>query len=203
VYVLICLVAVTLLVSAEYTGPQVLRIVAKTTASLAFLAQGIASGADPVLLFALGASVVGDVCLLFRRSFLPGIVAFGLAHVGFCAAFLEIGVSAPATIVGLAGVGGFGIAATRTFDAGPLQNAVRAYAALISTMTALAIGVFAADPSPVPGALLAAAVVFLGSDLLVARDRFVRRAWLHRAIGLPMYYGAQLVLATVVPELLR
>ena len=48
-------------------------------------------------------------------------------------------------------------------------------------------------------AVLAAAVAFLASDLFVARDRFVERDWRNRAVGLPLYYVAQLVFATLVP----
>lgn len=202
----VCLAATLVLVLAEHTGPGLLRIVAKSTASLAFFAQAFHAGLpSPLLLVALGASVVGDLCLLHKPWFEAGIVAFGLAHVAFCAAFIAIGVSLPVTALALIGVGGFGFAVARKLSArtGSLRRAVEAYAVLLCTMTGLAIGAFGADPSPTRGALLAAAVVFLASDLCVARDRFVARAWLNRAIGLPMYYGAQLVFATVLPELLR
>lgn len=205
----LCVVATAVLVGAERSGPDLLRIVAKTTASLAFFAQAIHVGAlqaglpGALLLVALACSVAGDVCLLWRRSFVPGIGAFGLAHVAFVALFLAVGVSAPAAGVALLATGSFGFAVSRALAerTGRLRRVVEAYAVLLCTMTAVAIGAFAADPTQARGLLLAAAVVFLGSDLFVARDRFVARAWINRAIGLPMYYGAQLVLATVVPEL--
>ena len=41
--------------------------------------------------------------------------------------------------------------------------------------------------------LLLAAVVFFLSDLCVARDRFVSPGWENRAVGLPLYFGAQLL----------
>jgi uncharacterized membrane protein YhhN len=44
-----------------------------------------------------------------------------------------------------------------------------------------------------PGAML-----FLLSDLTVARNRFVRHGLVNRAVGLPMYYAGQLLLAFTV-----
>ena len=42
---------------------------------------------------------------------------------------------------------------------------------------------------------LVGAVMFYGSDLAVARDRFVAPGFSNRAWGLPLYYAAQLVIA--------
>lgn len=39
------------------------------------------------------------------------------------------------------------------------------------------------------------AALFAASDIFVARDRFAAPGWRNRAAGLPLYYGAQLVLA--------
>jgi hypothetical protein len=46
--------------------------------------------------------------------------------------------------------------------------------------------------------VLLGAVMFYASDLSVARDRFVKRGFLNRVWGLPLYYAAQLVLASTV-----
>ena len=35
--------------------------------------------------------------------------------------------------------------------------------------------------------------MFFLSDLCVARDRFVSPGWENRAVGLPLYFGAQLL----------
>jgi hypothetical protein len=40
------------------------------------------------------------------------------------------------------------------------------------------------------------ALAFAASDVSVARDRFVRPEFVNRAWGLPLYYAAQLLLAT-------
>jgi uncharacterized membrane protein YhhN len=42
------------------------------------------------------------------------------------------------------------------------------------------------------------AVLFAASDLFVARDRFVRPGLANRALGLPLYYAAQVLLALAV-----
>jgi hypothetical protein len=39
------------------------------------------------------------------------------------------------------------------------------------------------------------ALAFTASDVSVARDRFVQPAFHNRAWGLPLYFGAQLLLA--------
>jgi len=70
---------------------------------------------------------------------------------------------------------------------------VRAYMIVIGVMSALACGVTAAGG---PWAVAVGALAFTASDYLVARDRFVRHEFLNRAWGLPLYYGAQLLLAS-------
>jgi hypothetical protein len=40
--------------------------------------------------------------------------------------------------------------------------------------------------------------MFALSDISVARDRFVSKAFANRAWGLPMYFAAQLILASTV-----
>jgi uncharacterized membrane protein YhhN len=42
------------------------------------------------------------------------------------------------------------------------------------------------------------AVLFYLSDLAVARHRFVRESFLNRAIGLPVYFSGQILLAMTV-----
>ncbi|MFZ0493262.1 MAG: lysoplasmalogenase family protein, partial [Acidimicrobiia bacterium] len=65
---------------------------------------------------------------------------------------------------------------------------VVAYVAVISVMVVTA----AASTAPV---VILGAVAFYFSDLSVARDRFVAPGFVNRVWGLPLYYGAQLLLA--------
>jgi uncharacterized membrane protein YhhN len=70
---------------------------------------------------------------------------------------------------------------------------VRIYMVVIALMSALACAVTAAGG---PWAVAVGALAFTASDISVARDRFVRHEFLNRAWGLPLYYGAQLLLAS-------
>jgi hypothetical protein len=46
------------------------------------------------------------------------------------------------------------------------------------------------------------ALAFTASDVSVARDRFVKHEFVNRAWGLPLYFGAQLLIA-VTPALIH
>jgi phage shock protein PspC (stress-responsive transcriptional regulator) len=58
--------------------------------------------------------------------------------------------------------------------------------------------VAAAGASPADPAIFAGAALFYASDLTVARDRFVASGFANGAIGLPLYFAAQLVIAHTV-----
>lgn len=70
---------------------------------------------------------------------------------------------------------------------------VVAYVLVITTMVALAAGAASEHRS---WALLVGAVAFYLSDLSVARDRFVAPGFANRVWGLPLYFFAQLLLAS-------
>jgi uncharacterized membrane protein YhhN len=74
-----------------------------------------------------------------------------------------------------------------------MRTPVRIYMVVIGVMTALACGVSAGGG---PWAVAVGALAFAASDVSVARDRFVRPEFVNRAWGLPLYYAAQLLLAT-------
>ncbi len=59
-------------------------------------------------------------------------------------------------------------------------------------MVAAATGA-TSDGAPWP--VLPGAVLFFLSDLAVARDKFVTPGFPNRAVGLPMYYAAQILFA--------
>ena len=95
----------------------------------------------------------------------------------------------PAAVLVL--VAGAGAAAWLWRPAGSMRGPVLAYIAVIGAMVALAAGT--GEPR-----LLAGAALFYLSDLCVARDRFVRPGLPNRLVGLPLYYGAQALLATAL-----
>jgi uncharacterized membrane protein YhhN len=72
---------------------------------------------------------------------------------------------------------------------------IYAYVAVISVMVVAGLG-SVSRPDDIEVAL--GALAFYGSDLAVARERFVQTGFVNRAWGLPLYYGAQLLLAASV-----
>ncbi len=194
--------AVVALLVAERQDSVRGRWLTKPVASLAFLGAGIAAGGTSsrpaqAIVAALALSVVGDLCLVPRgvAMFRAGLVAFLMGHVGFGVSFLLRGVDPRATGLAVAVLVVPVVLIARYFvpKAPPeLRGAVVAYIVVITGMVALAAGTVAAHGHPI---LLAAAVVFFVSDLTVARDVFVGRAFVNRLVGLPLYYGAQLLFA--------
>jgi uncharacterized membrane protein YhhN len=79
--------------------------------------------------------------------------------------------------------------------AGKMRLAVVAYVAVISVMVVTAAG---AAASTGRGTIGLGAICFYLSDLHVARHRFVSRSFWNKSWGLPLYYAAQLLLATTV-----
>jgi uncharacterized membrane protein YhhN len=188
---------------AEYRGSRQGLWLAKPVASLAFIWAGVAAGAldstyGQWILLGLVLCLLGDVLLIPHDRpavFRAGVFAFLGGHVAYSAAFL----TQPLDGFGLAGgaillavvVGGVlrWLASSLPAD---MAWPVRIYMIVIGVMSALACGVTAAGG---PWAVAVGALAFTASDVSVARDRFVRHEFLNRAWGLPLYYGAQLLLA--------
>jgi uncharacterized membrane protein YhhN len=72
---------------------------------------------------------------------------------------------------------------------------VVAYVAVISLMLVTAMGASAAAGRAAIGV---GATCFYLSDLHVARNRFVSESFWNKSWGLPLYYAAQLILASTV-----
>jgi uncharacterized membrane protein YhhN len=72
------------------------------------------------------------------------------------------------------------------------QIPVISYIGVISVMVIASISAVAAGA---PVILAIGAIVFGISDLFVARERFVESGFVNAAVGLPAYFGAQLLLA--------
>ena len=196
-------VAVTVLVAAERQGRRALVLVAKPVASFAFLLLGW-SRFEPGhpygawVLVALLLCLVGDLLLMLRRGFVPGLASFLLGHVAYVVAFSvlllprlwpAVWVLPPLAISTVA-------AAWLSPHLGRLRVAVLAYIAVITVMVWGALAVTAAGPGP--WIVAAGAVLFYLSDLAVARDRLVTKAFGSRTWGLPAYYLGQFLLALTV-----
>jgi uncharacterized membrane protein YhhN len=200
-------VGLAALLIAERAAAPRLQAIAKTSASTGFLWLAWSAGAlestyGKLIGAGLVASWVGDVALLSKapRWFLLGLVSFALAHVAYAGAFWTLGAT-PLTIAAVgAGLTLPALVVWRWLSPNLPDDMVRpvqVYILLISAMVACAA---AATVAGAPRLVLSGAIAFYLSDLSVARDRFVREELSNRLWGLPLYYGAQLMLALSIAE---
>ncbi len=179
----------------------------KMVASTGFLATAMAAGAlrgpcGRTILAALVFCWWGDYFLTrgSETSFLLGLVAFLLGHLGFAAAFMIHGINTRWT---LAAALMLLIPATTVYfwleeQLGPMKLPVCAYIAVISLMLALAAGTRGQGATRL---ILVGATLFYASDLFVARQKFGTPSPWNPLIGLPLYYAAQLCLASSVARI--
>ena len=143
----------------------------------------------------------GDVFLIPRGAstpFLVGLVSFLLGHLGFAVAFTLRGTDPLWMAVAAALVLPAAFVAMRWLDPhlpDRMRLPVIAYLTVISLMVVTAVGA-AASASRL--AIGVGAICFYLSDLHVARHRFVSQSFWNKSWGLPLYYGAQLILASTV-----
>ena len=203
-FVVATILLVGVLVTLERTNTS-WRLPVKATASTGFLAVAIASGAFDssygwVLFIGLVLAWVGDVLLALpsRSAFLAGLVAFLLGHVAYVVAF---GVRGVEWLPGILTAGGVAVIAVLVWRwlrpnlDDPMVGPVAAYVVVISVMVIGASATAGFDPGV---GIVAGAVLFFLSDLFVARQRFVTPGFINRLVGLPLYYGGQILLALSV-----
>jgi len=200
VWIAVLVVSMCLNLWSEKQGVFLNGFFFKSAASLSFLFLGLSlwDGHDPYgfwVLMALALCVVGDMLLVFKKTFVPGLSAFLLGHVAFCVAFSTL--PAPFQWPLLMVLLGWGILVlTWLFDdLGRMKVPVCLYVGVICTMLWIALSVGLAGVSLlIPGG----ATLFALSDLSVARNRFKAPGFINRAWGLPTYYTAQVLLALSV-----
>jgi uncharacterized membrane protein YhhN len=177
-----------------------LELFSKAAASAGFVGLGLlrwspSDGVDRWLVIGLALCAVGDLFLLGRRGFLAGIAAFLAGHLAYLVAFSlavpwESWSTPVLALVACAGGWSLWWLLPRT---GRLRIPVTAYIVAISAM------VWGALSASLSGCLTwtvgAGGILFLLSDLAVARHRFVKEEFLNRGIGLPLYYAAQILIA--------
>lgn len=194
IWVLPTAAMVAWLVRAQGTSAA---LIAKPLASTGFILVALAEGAadsqyGQVVLAGLFLGALGDVALMFERWFLGGLVLFLAGHVAFIVAFVS---RSPITIA-TAGAG----AVLGLLSAGwllpkiepTMRMPVAVYIVVISVMVSAGIG-DGQHPFTRIGAPL-----FALSDLLVARERFVKSDPRNPMWGLPTYYAAQVLIALSV-----
>lgn len=154
---------------------------------------------SPWIMGGLALSAIGDVALIGRtRSlFLLGLSAFLLAHLAYVGGFLVAGPDWAASGMAAVVLAILFVIVARWLlpRTGDLRGPVVAYMLVISAMVALAAGVAIEGA---PAATFPAAALFYVSDLAVARDRFVTPGVDNRVWGLPVYYLAQFLFASLV-----
>ena len=195
--------AVISLIHAIRVQDRTQEVISKTAASATFVILGALrwSSGDVVggwLVAGLALCAVGDVLLLGNRTFDIGLVVFLLGHVLYIAAFhaaLPIGRWSLLILAQLLIVSG---GATRWLwpHLGRRRYSVLTYVIVISVMVWGGISAFIEGSLPWTAA--AGAILFYLSDLAVARQRFVHKSFLNRALGLPIYYLGQLLLALTI-----
>ena len=174
------------------------------TSALFLLAalSGAPDGAyDWALFVGLALCLLGDVLLISHDAgwFVAGLAAFLLGHVCYVVAFngLVIVTSLNSLILSLIVLVSAGIFLWLRPHLGPMRNPVIAYIVVITLMLCSAWAVFFVTDMGVTFRVLVAvgATAFYISDITVARDRFMGAGFINRAVGLPLYYLGQFMLA--------
>ncbi len=182
-------------------------VLTKPVLSALFVAVALTGPrADPnyfgLVLAGLSFCMAGDVFLIFLASpklFLAGLVSFLTGHILYAAAFFLT--SRPGMLTWIAGA--CGLAASGAVfvwlrpNLGKMLIPVVAYMAVITVMVIGAASLMGDEKAGFSGRALAfsGALLFYGSDIFVARQRFVIRQYINRLVGLPLYYTAQFMIA--------
>ncbi|KAI9249408.1 YhhN-like protein [Phascolomyces articulosus] len=202
-------VALPLLLAAEYRQSRKGRWIFKPLASLGFLLSASANhqgAATPLfskyILLGLGLGAIGDVCLIPKAGFLAGLGSFLLGHLSLVYAFTAHGMDQSYGLAGLAGTGAIGAVVARWLlpkvKDPVMKKAVLGYMAVITGMVVTATA--SLPHTPVPRHQYIGALMFYLSDLFVAREEFVTKSIWNAWIGLPLYYGGQLLLAGTLAQ---
>jgi uncharacterized membrane protein YhhN len=145
--------------------------------------------------------LAGDVLLALpqARMFTAGLFSFLSGHVFYGVSFLSMaGLNRITLIAGVmtltAGIVVYGRLKPHL---GRMKVPVIAYMLVISCMVCSAGSMLGAVrlTAAVRLMVLAGAVSFYLSDILVARDRFLKNSFINRLIGLPLYYSGQFLIA--------
>ena len=206
--VIIILAAVLLagLLYFEKTGNRKAVIPTKTTLSLLFVITVIVQP-HPVplyyhlLLAGLILCLIGDFFLALPQKvmFLAGLISFLLGHVLYVLAFFSV--------VSISGLIWPGVAVVLLVSGsvflwlrphlGGMKIPVFFYVVIISLMVVGAWSLLIDSGLGIESRIVifTGALLFYCSDIFVARDRFLKKEFLNRLIGLPVYYAGQFLLA--------
>jgi len=201
--------AVAGLLLAEAAKSHHWRWVFKPAASALFVVFALQCGAlesafGVAILAGLIFCAIGDILLIpaSDKSFLAGMGAFALGHGAYILAFMIAGAdltfAVAAACAVMAGAGGL-IMRWLWPHLGSFKGPVAGYSLIIGAMAMMSVGTLAhANPEIDAWRLAIGAVAFAVSDISVAMDKFVQRRVINRLWGLPLYFGAQIILASSV-----
>ena len=145
--------------------------------------------------------VAGDVLLIFpaKKLFLAGLVTFLVGHILYSIAFFTMASIETVTWIIAAVcllISGAVFVWLRT-HLGNMLVPVIAYIAVITIMVIGATSLAHNQQLGFTGRGLAfcGAILFYISDIFVARHRFVKKQYINRLAGLPLYYAGQFMIA--------
>lgn len=129
------------------------------------------------------------------RPFLAALACVLLARVALVAGFGALQPTVRVSAIALAVL----LAATVLFTLRPFVGAFpvrlrRPAVAFLGTLVVLVASAAGAADATGRWRLLLGAVLLAVADLFVVRQRFVRRSWVNDAVGLPLHYGALVLL---------
>jgi len=146
--------------------------------------------------------LAGDVFLIFffsKKLFLAGLVSFLAGHVLYTTAFFTLAGPGWGNWIMIAfflTVSGGVFFWLRPY-LGKMLVPVLAYIAIITAMVIGAASLAGTETVRLGGRMLvfAGAILFYVSDIFVARQRFVTQNFFNRAVGLPLYFAGQFMIA--------
>lgn len=202
-----CVAGCALLLFAEARQNQALRWVAKLSASTAFIAAALSIGATEhlfgqLILVGLILSWFGDAFLLPKEKplyFQAGLGSFLLAHIAYTIAFgADFSSTALLVSVLLISPAFWRIYRWLAQDLpAEFRISVPVYMLVIGLMTAFGVAHSIATANWSAGL---GAVLFAVSDIAVAKDQFKGHSFYNKLWGLPLYYGAQLILVLAIHQ---
>jgi uncharacterized membrane protein YhhN len=154
-----------------------------------------------LLLMGLLLCLGGDIFLALpqRRMFLYGLICFLLGHLLYIIGFFSSAGINKWTWIGLLTVL---VISLRVYVwlapyLGAMKGPVLLYVMAITVMACGAWSVLGSYQLALTGRItvFVGAMSFYLSDIFVARDRFIRKGFLNRLMGLPLYYTGQFLLA--------
>ncbi len=158
------------------------------------------------ILMGLCLSLVGDVALLWpRQGFVPGLIAFLLAHMAYLVAFsTRVQLAArPLAFAGYALVAGLLLWQLWPGVPAPLRLPVLVYVVALAAMAAQATCWALAEPGRCSRRAALGGALFVGSDAALAFDRFGAPLALAPLVILLSYWSAQAFIALSLPKALR